>query len=355
MTMNKMENEEHPDRHATESTPARRFATGRQRQHRTWFVKIFRENVGIKVLSLVLAIVFFVLVRTEQGNEAEIEIPVQLTALSEDLVFVGEMPRKIKVLVRYKWSRPKKDAQPPPYIVDLRGFENEKVFAFDAEKIRLALNTEGISIVSIYPPEFTVEVEPRVEKTVKVKLNLVGISEKGYDVVVEEARAIPPVIKVRGAKSAVKDIEIFATHPIDINKFKKDVILDNVPLQKPSSKFLFMENDTVRVEIPVREIPGQKVLENIAVNVRNCPEGFTCTANPPAVNVTLDGPLPSIFLVENGLEKVDVWVDAELFDAKADKHQGIKLSCDRPKGLKCIEAPKSVSLTIQRNPAEPSR
>ncbi|HOD00378.1 MAG TPA: YbbR-like domain-containing protein, partial [Myxococcota bacterium] len=327
----------------------------RKRPPQGWLIRIFRENVGIKVLSLILAIVFFALVRTEQGNEAEIEIPVQLSALSEDLVFVGEMPRKIKVLVRYKWSRPKKDTQPPPYIVDLRGFENEKVFVFDAEKIRLAMNTEGMSIVSIYPPEFTVEVEPKVEKTVKVKLNLVGISEKGYDVVVEEARSLPPVIKVRGAKSAVKDIDIFATHPIDISKFKKDVILDNVPLQKPSSKFLFMETDTVRVEIPVREIPGQKMLDNVEVKVRNCPEGFMCIVTPPLVNMTLTGPLPSIFLVENGQEKAEVWVDAALIDAKVDKHQGIKLSCDRPMGLKCVETPKSVTLTIQKNPAEPSR
>lgn len=352
-----MANNEHDSRPDDGGVSTQQFRTGQHhktRHPRNWFYRLFRENIGIKVLSLVLAIVFFTLVRTEQGNEAEIEIPVQLSAISEDLVFVGEMPRKIKVVVKYKWTRPKKEAQPQPYVVDLRGFENEKVFVFDREKIRLALDTEGTSIVSIYPPEFTVEVEPKVEKTVKVKLNMVGIAGKGYDVVVEEARAVPPVIKVRGAKSAVKDIDFFATYPIDIGKFQKDVILDNVPVQKPSSKFLFMETDTVRVEIPVREISGQKVMENLEVKVRNCPDEYRCTVTPPVVNATLDGPLPSIFLVENGQEKVEIFVDAALFDAKTEKHQGIKVSCDRPIGLKCAETPKSVTLTIQKYP-EPAR
>ncbi len=355
MTMPTTETDATPIKEREGSTPARRFTPTRARQSRNWFVRLFRENLRIKALSLILALVFFLLVRTEQGNEVEIDIPVQLNALSDDLIFVGEMPKKIKVLVRYKWTRPKKDAVPQPYVVDLRGFENQKVFKFDTEVIRKSLETEGITILSVYPPEFTVEVEPKIEKVIKVKLNLVGIAQKGYVVMSEQAKVNPPTINVRGAKSAVKDIDFFATYPIDIGKFNKDVHLENIPLQKPSSKFLFMETETVSVELPVNEIVGQKVIEKLDVKVRNCPTGFRCVVTPAVVDVTLDGPLPTIFRIENGQEKLEAYVDAGMFEAKEEKHSGIKVSCERPPALKCSEDVKSVTLIVQKETAEVPR
>jgi len=350
--MNTTDQDKRPEEPAPGKTPSRTFGHIRPRQQRNLFYRIFRENIGIKVLSLVIAIVLFAMVRTERGNEAEIEIPVQLTNISEDLIFVGEMPAKIKVLVRYKWSRPKRENQPQPYKVDLRGFETGKVFVFDSEVIRTSLDTEGISIVSIYPPEFTVEVEPNIERTIKVRLNMVGQAERGYDVVVEDARAVPDVIRVRGAKSALKDIDFFATYPIDISRFRADVILDSVPVQKPPSKFIQMDTESVRVEIPVREISGQKTMPDVEINVRNCPEGYVCTVTPPTTSVEIEGPLPSIFKIENGQENLEVFVDAAMFDSRVERHQGIKLGCARPVGLRCTETPKSVQLTIQRGRAE---
>jgi YbbR domain-containing protein len=311
--------------------------------------RLFRENLGIKLLSLIIALALFTLVRAEKGNEAELEIPVVLSNIADDQVFVGEMPKAIKVLVRDRWTNLTKalERKNTPLLVDLRGFTNESVFVFDREKVKQLLGVEGLSIQAIYPSEFTVAIEPKVDITVPVKLTLVGTVSKGYDIKYEDATAIPSMIKITGAKSAVSPIRELATYPIDVSQFKRDARIE-VSLQKPSSKFMVLENDRVRVDVPVQEIPGQKVFTELPVQVRNCPEGYDCSVVPPTVDITLSGPLPTIFMVKDGQLPTEIFVDASDFDTNVDKHPGVRPGCERPVGLKCVESPKSVTLIIQK-------
>jgi YbbR domain-containing protein len=334
-------------------TPARGLSRTQKIQkiktRRNLFVRMLRENLGIKVLSLIMAIALFALVRTERGNEAEIEIPVVMSNISEDQVFVGQMPSTIKVMVRDRWSRLTKalERKASPYMVDLRGFKNASVFVFDREKIRQAIGVEGLFIHSVYPSEFTVAMEPNVEVTVPVKLTLVGTVGKGYDIPFEDAKAVPGEVTVKGAKSSVSPIRELATYPIDVSSFKKDAVIE-VQLQKPSSKFMTLNTDRVRVEVPVQEIQGQKIFDSVPVRIRNCPEDYVCTVSPENVDITLNGSLPVIFQVQEGRLPLEIFVDASDFDSHVSNHAGIRPACERPTGLKCSESPKSVTLTIQK-------
>ncbi|HOH77020.1 MAG TPA: CdaR family protein [Myxococcota bacterium] len=353
MTMNENFNNEGKDEAKTiPEMPATRPRTQKMPARRGLLFKLVRENLGIKVLSLILAVALFTLVRTERGNEAEIDIPVILTNISEDQVFVGTMPSSIKVMVRDRWSRLTKalERKASPYAVDLRGFKNGSVFVFDREKIRQAIGVEGLYIHSIYPSEFTVNMEPNVEITVPIKLNPVGKASTGYTVPTEEARLTPSEVSIKGAKSSVSPIRELATYPVDISSLKRDSVIE-VQIQKPSSKFLSLNVDRVRVEIPVQEIQSQKVFDQVPVKIRNCPDDYVCSVVPELVDVTLSGSLPTIFDVQEKRLPLEIYVDASDFDPRVSGHPGIRPACERPAGLKCTESPKSVSLTIQKETA----
>ena len=118
---------------------------------RGWGQRVFRENLGIKIVSLVLAIVLLIVVRQDQGREVDIEIPVVLSDKNDNDVFVGDMPKVLRVRVKDRWSRVVRalERKSTPYLVDLRGFSNESIFVFDRERIQVLLGLSGLSIQSV--------------------------------------------------------------------------------------------------------------------------------------------------------------------------------------------------------------
>lgn len=314
---------------------------------RNLFQRLFADNIVLKIASLVIAVSLFVVVRGDKGREIEVQVPVVLANIAENDVFVGEMPQTVQVRVRDRWSRLARllEKNLTPYRVDIRGFTNGSVYVFDREHIKNVLGIEGITVLAVYPSEFTVKTEPKVEKVVPVRLTLVGTARKGYDVPPDKAFGVPDRLRIWGAKTSVEKTTELATYPIDISTLTRDARID-MQLQKPSAPFLYLDADRVRVDIAVREIPGRSSFKEQVVNIRNCPEGYVCRVEPATVSMSLAGPLPTIFRIEDGEIKTQVTVDASDFDSSVERHPGIKPLCDIPSDLECRLQPKSVSLIV---------
>ena len=105
------------------------------------------DNLGLKIASVAIATALFALVREDKGKEVDIEVPVVLSNLSEREVFVGELPRVLRVRVRDRWSKLAKalERKANPYLVDLRGFTDETVYVFDRERLRRDFEAEAVA------------------------------------------------------------------------------------------------------------------------------------------------------------------------------------------------------------------
>lgn len=320
---------------------------------RGWAHRFFRENVGIKIVSLVLAIVLLIVVRQDQGREVDIEIPVVLSDKNDNDVFVGDMPKVLRVRVKDRWSRVVRalERKSTPYLVDLRGFSNESIFVFDRERIQVLLGLSGLSIQSVYPSQVAVKTEPKAEVIVAVRPNLVGEVQEGYMVARDKVRAAPSEIRVWGARSSVQQISELTTHPIDLAPLDKAARIE-VLIQKPALPFVFIDQERVQVEVPVSEIEGRVSLGLRELVIRNCPDHLICEAGPPSVRLTLQGAMPTLLRLDRGELPVEIFIDAADFELVTGRHVGVRPVCDRPQGVECILAPRTVTLTMTRNAPE---
>ncbi|HOI11611.1 MAG TPA: YbbR-like domain-containing protein, partial [Myxococcota bacterium] len=262
---------EDPSRTPPPPAPAPRPTRAAPR--RGFLRRVFRENAGVKLISMVLAIALLVVVRQDTGKEVDIEVPVVLSDKADNDVFVGELPKTLRVRVRDRWSRLARalERKASPYLVDLRGFTNESIYVFDRERVQLLLGVTGLSIQSVYPSQFAVKTEPKVEVMVPVRPNLVGEVPEGYMVARDRARANPGEVRIWGARSSVQQVKELTTHPIDLAPLDKAARLE-VLVQKPALPFVFLDQERVQVEVPVAEIEGRITLGQREAVVRNCPE-----------------------------------------------------------------------------------
>jgi hypothetical protein len=310
--------------------------------------RLLLENTWLKITSMVIAVALYFLVREDKGKEVDVEVPVVLSNLSEKEVFVGDLPRALRVRVRDRWSRLARalERKANPYLVDLRGFQDETVFVFERERIRQLVGVPSVSIQSVYPSDFVVRLEPKTERFVPVQPTLVGEPGEGYDIPRDSVKLTPATVKVWGARSSVKEVADLATHPIDLSKLDRDARVE-VQIQKPNLPFLFIDEEKANVDVRVVVRRGRMVIDApVEVAIKSCPEDRVCHVEPSAVTVTLNGPKPSLAKVKAKTAPIEVYVDATDYDAAVAVHDTVRPNCDRPAGVECTLQPRAITLHI---------
>jgi hypothetical protein len=299
------------------------------------------------VTSLGIAIALFILVKEDQGKEVDMEVPVVLSNTADNEVFVGELPRVLRVRIRDRWSRLARalERKANPYQIDLRGFSDDSIYVFDRERLQALLGVSGLSIQSVYPSEFEVRKEERIERVVPIRANLVGSIPEGYSISKDRIRVSPSETTVRGARSSVREVSELTTHPIELSALDKDARIE-VQVQKPSYPFIVVDDERVRVDIQVAEIQGRVALSKLEIGVRSCPDYLICQVEPATVELSLSGPIPTLRQIEAGHVPVELFVDAVDLDPGVARHTRIRPSCDRPQGVTCDMSPRTVTLLI---------
>lgn len=329
-------------------SPQQRVTRPVYRRRPLWY-RVFRENLGLKVASILISLILFWLVREDKGQEVDIEVPVILSNISEHEVFVGEIPRVLRVRVRDRWSRLARalERKANPYLVDLRGFSDQTVYVFDRDRISKLLGVTGISIQSVYPSDFVVRTETKVERTVPIRANFVGECLEGYEVATNRVRVEPSEVRVWGAKTSVRQVNELLTYPVNLGTLDKEVRLE-VKVQKPAFPYIFLEEDQVALHIPVQPIQGRLTLEDVNVLVKGCPQGLVCRVEPASVRVSLFGPKPVLLQVEKGQVSIEVTAEVAEEECTVGKHPSVALECWRPPELDCRLSTSRVTVWVSR-------
>ena len=168
---------------------------------RPLLLRIFTDELPIKVLSMVLAVTLFVLVRNDKDATSGAYVKVIYT-MPEDRVLVSDPVPEIKVSVRGPWTKLQHlDRSLEPIRIDLQ----QRAYAGRAHRRGRIKLPAGVRVSSIVPSEVHVEFEPRVMREVPVQPILEGQPADGYRVA--RVAAEPARVKVDGAKSVVDALE----------------------------------------------------------------------------------------------------------------------------------------------------
>lgn len=256
-----------------------------------WLHGALFENVGLKFLSLVLAVTVFLLVNTDRDREISARVGVAYT-LPDDKVLISERVEDVHVTIKGPWRK-------------LRGFDEREL---DRVNIDLRHSTggevaitpdmihvpAGMTVTNITPRFMRVTFDKRVDKLVEVTPALVGRPQHGY--VVAEAKVEPPTVRVRGAETMLHALGSVRTRELSLDgrseSFQLDTELvapDGVELPASDTGKLVTLKVRLEEELVTRKLPG------VAVMARAASADTLDTARvklvPSQVDVTLTGSL----------------------------------------------------------------
>ncbi len=255
---------------------------------RRWIRGALLDNVGVKLLSLVLAVTVFLLVNTDEEREIRVRAFLEYK-YPADKVMISNRLEEVTVTIKGPWRR-------------LRAFDEREI-----DRITLDLSEAptgevpisndminlppGLSVVSIAPSAVRVAFDKRVEKTVEVTPVTGGRPEHGY--VVTEQKVVPAAVRVRGGERLLAALTAVRTHEVSVQG-KAESFNAQIDLALPAG----VETDPgLRVTVSVRidEELVTKRLPGVPVAIRG--EGVDparWAVEPAQIEVTLTGALLAI-------------------------------------------------------------
>ncbi len=184
---------------------------------------LFSGNTGAKVVSVIVAVVLWVVVLGSRAVEVSKEIPLIITTPS-DLVISNDVPEK----VIFKLSGPKAflrailDRPEDPIRVNLSGARSGLVtYRFFADNIHLPI---GVRVLQVNPPSMIVKLEGQKSKEVPVRLEMRGALPEGY--ILKHAEISPKTIKIRGPESRIEGITEAPTAPVDLSQIHANLQME---------------------------------------------------------------------------------------------------------------------------------
>jgi YbbR domain-containing protein len=312
-----------------------------------FFYRLFIENISLKILSLLVAFIMFALVKKDTDKEVQIEVPVVLSEIDDDQIFVGEVPKYLEARIKGRWSKLIKilELKPNPYLVNLHGIKNGSRYNFSSESIANLTGVSGVQILSFSPSGFQISLEAKVIKRLPVNTVIIGQLPNGYKVDHSNIVISPQEVTIWGARNTLKDLKEISTDPIDISGMDKEFHAE-VSLKKPPGQFAFLENEKVKVKIPVMAPVKEFLMKSLPVSIKNCRSGMECAAIPEEYNVKLIGPEP----VVNKFKKEDmeniIYLDAEAISDKAGFYPKLPPIIDEIENIQIKIWPRAFSLKV---------
>jgi YbbR domain-containing protein len=248
----------------------------------------FVENLGLKVLSAILALTLYLLINTDREREITARVGVSYS-LPDDRVLVSERLDAVRVTIRGPWRR-------------LRRFDEREV-----ERVNLDLRTttsselvltkdlvtvpNGLTVTSISPRTVRVVFEKRVEKKVDVSATIKGEPAHGFTVA--EVKVEPATITVRGPEGAMRTLSMVRTRELRLDQhnasFTMELALvadEGVELQGASSVLARVRIDEKLATQRLAGVPIEVVGDGV--------ELARVKLSFAKVDITLTGPLLDI-------------------------------------------------------------
>ncbi len=170
------------------------------------------HNVGLKIVSLIAAVLLWVAVTREPVAEVAISVPVEFHNAPEHLEISTESIPQVQVRVRGP-VREVRDLSPSEVhaIIDLEQAKpGERTYDLNPKRIHVP---DGIEVVMAVPSQMRLTFDARLTKQVDVKPRVIGTFASGYRI--EQVSASPEKIAIVGPAKHVQGVEAAVTDPVD--------------------------------------------------------------------------------------------------------------------------------------------
>lgn len=293
------------------------------------------RNAALRVIAVALAIGLWLFVNTGQHEaQTSLVVPVSYRRLPPGLMIVNQHPDFVEVLV----SGPRTllsllDPGRLELRLDLTGVApGQASFRISPEMFNVPRQT-GVTRVS--PSQIVLDIDRLLTRQVRVHLNVVGATAKGYKVA--EVSLKPAAVTVTGPARDVSRMEAIESEPFDL-KGASEPVEGDADLVIPPGPIKVSEGQ-VMARVAFEEVMGEREFRTVDVQVRD-PQG-KYRLYTRHVAVTIHGPVLKLDRLSLGGM---VYVEAR--DAEPGLHE-LPLQADLPDNMQVLRySPDKVRLRI---------
>src|SRR5437867_4038505 len=205
------------------------------RQLRRWLI----YNWHLKLISLILAVMLWMVVATETSSELGMEVSLEYRNIPAQLEITGDTTNTVQVRLRGS-SNVIRDisAKDVSTTIDLSQMRTgEKIVALSPQNVQAPF---GAEVIRVNPSSVRFNLERTITKSVPIVPTILGHPADGYEV--DQVLVNPNMIVVEGPESRVDPLDSIATIPIRLDqresRFEQTADLDvpdpQIRLQRPS-------------------------------------------------------------------------------------------------------------------------
>ncbi len=297
--------------------------------------KILSNDLLLKLISLVLAIVLWVMVGGEDVIEKSIQVPVEVINLPQDLVISNQYKKELEVSLRGPRSviNELKD-QSIVRLIDLSKEEpGTIVFSNDNDHI---IVPRSLTVQRVQPSSIILSLDKISKKQVPIVANTVGQVADGYEL--KSIRMSPDFIVISGPETILKNVDELQSDYISLNSMTATQQLQ-VPLNLSQAVVGLIGETTVTADITVVAKETVQVV-NLPVKLSNnnfttFPETVTVTASFPET-IFKSGVLPEDLLLAR-VENATLTERAKVIVSVRNEGNNIEIVSVSPLDVKIID------------------
>ena len=183
-------------------------------------IRLFR-NLALKVVSVILAALLWLIVSGEQTVERVLRIPLEFTNIPAQLELVGEPPTVVDVRVRgSSGTLGRLSSGDLAAVLDVRSPRpGQRLYHLTGSEVRSPF---GVDVVQVTPSSIALFFERSSAKTVPVLPVLEGQPAEGY--VVDKVTADPSKVEIVGPASSLKSLSGAVTEAVSVEGATTNVV-----------------------------------------------------------------------------------------------------------------------------------
>lgn len=243
------------------------------------------ENLGLKALSLAIAVILWYGVSRDSVVERSIRVPVEFQNIPEGLQIVGDAPGSVDVRVRGASSLLSRiEAGDIVAVLDMQTARSgQRIFHVITDEVRVPV---GIEIAQVNPSTVTLQFEPTGSRTVRVVPIVQGEPAQGH--VVGAITSDPPSVEVVGPESRLRALKEATTEPVQIGNAARPVT-ERVTVGVVDGTLRLKTTKTATVTVDIRPAPIERTVRGVRVQFRNVAIGRAARTRPDTVSAVVRG------------------------------------------------------------------
>lgn len=241
------------------------------------------RHFGLKLWSVILAVMLWMIVSGEETVERGLRVPLELQQFPAGLELQAEPPSLVDVRVRgSSGTLSRVGAGDVVAVLDLRSARaGRRLFHITSEQIRVPF---GVQVVQVVPPSVALSFENSATREVPIVPAVDGSPAAGF--IIGKMTSDPKTVEVIGPESAIERVTEALTEPVSVADAREDVT-DTVTVGLTDPLLRLKTPRLAQVSVQILAGPVERTIEGREVSLRGTPNGLTARTTPAAVDVVL--------------------------------------------------------------------